>query len=944
MYIRAWVTVLVVCCLHSNATADLYYAARLGDLEIVEGTLPSAALESFWLHGVNRSESLRPLVVLDGPGEAYLHWSHEFQRNEVWTLFGLRVDERREVTGRLFVPREDMRGMQAVTFKVPSSALSDKDRKQFLQIAADYYRTLLERGAPGGAWFRHRLAELHELDASLNTFAPNGPNRFTGRPSEIEDTYNLFVGGRAISENLQLDRLMPPEGPSKELVRVDSLNGITVAEMDWQPLVKDLKPRLDALARFIPADQHALFFPSFQSMVAVMDEADTRGTPLLRLMEPRAEDARAKDRYERQLCLGISALGRLLGPQVISSIAFTGSDPYLREGSDVAVLFEAKGVDVLKQFLVAKHAAALRENSSAEAVSGQVAGVSWSGVVSPDRAVSSYLMVIDNLVTVSNSVAQLERLALAAQGKSPALAGLREYSFFRDRYKLGDPEESALLILSDATIRRWCGPRWRIAASRRLRAAAVLAELEAQSLEELAGGDVKARLLETSAYLPDPGQLRLEAGGVRSTTYGSIEFLTPIAEMKLEEVTRGEAEMYSRWRDGYQQNWSRYFDPVALRLSLRDGKLGGDLTVMPLIASTEYREFIEVSSGAKIAPDDGDRHAGTLFHVIVSVNPESRWAQQAGMFASGWMPGLKQPNPLAWIGSSISLFADADPVWEVLQKAMAENEIDSERRLFEMLPRLPIGLRIEIRNPLGATLFLAALRGFIDQTAPQMTVWESLEHNGQAFVKITPRRSEDSGVPEELENLAVYYSITPKALLVTLHDGLLKRALDRQALAPVGGARKVDSADTAGKPAQPRSRPWLGENLCLQAERAAAVFLEFEARREFNDRLRELSFANLPILNEWRRRFGARDPVAFHERHWGVRLECPGGGSYVWNEDWQTMESTVFGHPGQPKEPAGLPWVADGLRHGNFGLTFEHQGLRARAEIETEPKRVGGAR
>ena len=35
-------------------------------------------------------------------------------------------------------------------------------------------------------------------------------------------------------------------------------------------------------------------------------------------------------------------------------------------------------------------------------------------------------------------------------------------------------------MITDATIRRWCGPEWRIGASRRTRAAAAIAELQAR--------------------------------------------------------------------------------------------------------------------------------------------------------------------------------------------------------------------------------------------------------------------------------------------------------------------------------------------------------------------------------------------------------------------------------------------------------------------------------
>jgi Nif-specific regulatory protein len=68
---------------------------------------------------------------------------------------------------------------------------------------------------------------------------------------------------------------------------------------------------------------------------------------------------------------------------------------------------------------------------------------------------------------------------------------LPEYRFFRNQYRLGDPNETALAFLSDATIRRWCGPQWRIADSRRTRARAVLAELQASQLDALVKKTVK---------------------------------------------------------------------------------------------------------------------------------------------------------------------------------------------------------------------------------------------------------------------------------------------------------------------------------------------------------------------------------------------------------------------------------------------------------------------
>ena len=96
------------------------------------------------------------------------------------------------------------------------------------------------------------------------------------------------------------------------------------------------------------------------------------------------------------------------------------------------------------------------------------------------------------------------------------------------------------------------------------------------------------------------------------------------------------------------------------------------------------------------------------------------------------------------------------------------------------------------------------------------------------------------------------------------------------------------------------------------------------------------AWGNLPILNEWKRRYPGRDPVDVHRQLWHAELLCPGGGKYVWNEKCGTMESTVYGHPGDPKQGPPAPPVLSSFRKADFGLTFENQGLRARATLERQ--------
>ena len=44
------------------------------------------------------------------------------------------------------------------------------------------------------------------------------------------------------------------------------------------------------------------------------------------------------------------------------------------------------------------------------------------------------------------------------------------------------------------------------------------------------------------------------------------------------------------------------------------------------------------------------------------------------------------------------------------------------------------------------------------------------------------------------------------------------------------------------------------------------------------------------------------------------------------------MESTLYGHPGEPMPGPPLPAALRDVQPGNFGITFEENGLRARVD------------
>ncbi len=896
---------------------DAYYNLQINTLTFTDGALPTTRLQSQQVIA-----GMLPYAVLDGEGEAYLNLQRRRRRFDVFhpdEAIAIRAPEGRDVTGYLYFLNPDGDGMSRLAFTVPASAAKEEAKESFYQTKETHYQHLLGRNIPGAAWFRHQASQARNArtgqtdDGRVNRNAPNVQRR-----DELPETYALFTGGRAVSENLQLDRLLQPTTPEAETVDIASIPGITVSEMDWESLIEGLTPDTDPLAAMIPADQHALFFPNFRAFVNMIDEAKANGTPVLRTVAPRSEDAQTHQRYERQLCLSVDGLVRLLGPQVVASVAFTGSDPYLRTGTDVAILFEPKKAAALKTFLATRYAAAIQDNPEVKSVEGEVEGMAYTGVVSPDRHISSYSASLGNVIIVTNSLHQLRRLVSAAKGTSPAMASLPEYIFFRNRYPRGELEETVLLVMTDAAIRRWCSPQWRIAASRRTRAAAAMAELQALHLDALINKTAKAGLIQTDLFIPDVGEFRLTPSGVVSSVYGNLEFLTPIAEIPLTKVTEAEANAYQRWRDRYQRNWRQVFDPIAIRFSVKPELISTDLTVMPLVEGTEYNQFIDIARGVEIAPQAGDRHADTLLHWAMAINTDSQTIQRAGNFASSMAPGLSI-NPLGWLGQSIAVYVDDDPFWAELEAAE-----DADEFMGQTFHRLPVALHCEVKSALRLTAFLTTLRAFIEQTVPGMTIWEALSYKDQPYVKITPAMPEQ--VAGELSNLAVYYVATPRSFVITLSEDLLMRALDRQASRQQAKLEDKEIPDTC--------KPWLGANLCLQVNQKFLDVIQTIAAERYQTAMQRRSWGNIPILGEWRRLYPDHDPLELHEKFWNTRLVCPGGGTYVWNEEFQTIESTVYGHPGEPRKGSLKLLPLSAFASGNFGLIFENQGLRAKVMLE----------
>jgi len=871
---------LAVCVLPAE---EVVRAIRLDQLVVSEGKLPAA--EGSWEPTIAGGEAL---TGGDGDKRVLL----------------LRLPALAEVKGVLAVwPAEPDQPAQRVAFTIPVAVLqaapdarADFDRAQVTYC--EWWLGAIDQGPErimpegvdrgGRAWWtmqRSRAGGTGDIFARRR------------RGNDLDQTIDLFSGTTALSENLQFDRTLRVRGEGEPSVAIASLPQLTVREVPWDRMPgAGAKVELDTLAARIPDDQHAVLFPSFDALTAGLAQVDALLAGPLQAAAGRSDDAGTAQRCQRQLGLELSELSKRFGASVVDQVAITGSDPFVRAGSDVAVLLRAKQPALLAAYLNAKVEGLVK--AGATAVQGKAGALPWRGAVTADRNVSCHLLLDGEVAVVANSPVQLEAYAAVRAGTRPALDKAPEFAFFRRRYVLGTADELALAVVPDAALRRWCSARWRIGDSRRTRAAGVLAALQAEWIA--AGAKPGWKPADPPA---DLGELSLGADGLRSSLYGSLAFLTPIAELAIDQVTAGEAEAYRRFHDAYQRAWRDFLDPIGLQLSRRaGGGLGIDLSILPLIVGSEYREMLEFAGKATLTAGAGDQHAA-LLQMAMAIDRENEHFLDLDRDFGRTLGGLA--SPFAWVGPTASLYLEADPFWSDLA-AKPENRERAEF-LQTNLSRLPLGVNIAVVDPLRLAAFLTALRTMATQAAPGLVEWGTRKHQEIDYVVITPSARAGIGLAPDTH---LFYLPAPEGLTLTFNEALMKRAIERLI---------ASRAANAPKPA-----PWPGDHLALAAD-PAALTLAASLAGETGVRgwMQRRAWANLAILNEWKRLFPDQDPVALHERLWGVRLTSAAGGTYTWNETWLTMESSVFGHPGEPKPGPELPSGLADIARVSFGLGFE---------------------
>jgi hypothetical protein len=622
-----------------------------------------------------------------------------------------------------------------------------------------------------GLWASAQAGEFARLEALTHDFgfygfareatarkygvaAPPLPKP-AGSPAPKVDAqlYELTTGAAAIAESLQLQRMLQPDSRDrgKRTIDIAKVPGIDIAEHPWEKMMGGKKRAPDPLARLVPFDNYYVRFRSLSKFLEFAELIDQWGGHIVQTVDVANHDYSIRSRYQKQLCLRNTGLGKVLGPALVRSLALTGSDAYLREGSDVTVVFE---VTDRKLFLAAvepfieearkEFGTRLKESRA------DYRGTTIESFVTPLREVSLHRALVGDFVLYSNSPAGLRCLDAFA-GRTKPLADSLDFQYMRTLFPPGDAAEDSFAFLSDPFIRRQVGPAVKIKEKRRLEALTSLHMLSNGALftawetgklpsEQKALLSASTLKLE-EIYAPEGKDITWDAERqvAVSEAYNTLQFATPLIELPISKITPREQQEYDQFRQDYLKQWREYFDPIGMRLKLTDRQVKLEVVILPLVQSTAYNEVRRWTGGGTFRFDPSRISPKTLFQLKTHISTDLQERNEAWDVLS--LLGGKV-RPLDFLGDWFLVRLDSNDALDglagaLMQDVLGEGEKINEKEATRQFFQVPLTLGVSIRNPLVFAPALAAIRTAIMTSLPGALTWEPMPaYKGVSMVEV----------------------------------------------------------------------------------------------------------------------------------------------------------------------------------------------------------------
>jgi hypothetical protein len=772
------------------------------------------------------------------------------------------------------------------------------------------------------------------------------PSR-TGRRSRTPNLYAMTTGALAIQESLQLEEMTGRrEIPSDRDVAISTLKGPTIKSHPFEEMLKGRTPKVFPVAGLIPYDNYYCHFSSISKEIAASDLFKQWGGSLLRAMTVSARDSDLPSRYMNQLCIDLSALTRLFGDFVIGEVAITGGDPFMRGGTDVALIIQVKSRRIFDRITNGYANGVLRTNRDAKESESKYEGISIRSIVTPDRRISSHSAYLGDYKVNSNSMDTLKLIIDTFAKRRKSMADNLDLQYMRTIFPGTAAAEDGFIYLSDSFIRKLLSPRWKIENQRRIICqnhlrmianAGTMYRTEMRKKPSIETLIEEKYLSKKVTRCPDRGTYSLdESGRTFCTVHNCLQYCTPISSISLDKVAELEAREYMQFVERYSRYWSRFFDPIGIRLHLGDS-IEAETCILPLIENSIYNQLREIIGGEPVHLNSQVLTDHTVVSITSKLGTESnqvnniqRWIQKEISFLS--------PEINKWIGENLSVaFYDSDVLFMFAEEGMGmfggwmglEGQIAVG--LIASSVNLPLYFVIELKDE---DLAKTSVRRIV-----RAVQWKfsSLNQGGFFSFGAEPYAAgEYKG--HEINTLALrllmlkfrlHYAIASNRLIISTKRYVLEEVLDSLDRMQAG----TDAKTTA--------------NLHLKIQPRAFDHLRPIVRIGWHERMRSACLRNIESIRVLVECYEASEQTLneVSRKVEGVTLRCPCGGSYIHDSQRDIVYCSVHGNNNYPRQPVQMT-ENEGLldfigRMIDFSVEFKftEEGIMTKVAFELEPEK-----
>ena len=764
------------------------------------------------------------------------------------------------------------------------------------------------------------------------------------------DMYALTTGALAIQETLQLEEMTGRQRiAEKKTIPIGSLKGPQIKSHPFQDMIKGRAPQVFPSASLIPYDNYYCHFSSIEKLIDATDLMQEWGASLLRSINISARDSDLIEKYQRQLCLNVSDLTRLFGDLAIGEVVLTGNDPFFMEGTDLTAVIRVKNRIIFDTQFASCLSSAMKREPKARKTVQQYNSVSITCVSTPDRMISSCSAYLADYKIISNSLTALRQIIDTSQKKRQSLKKTLCFRYMRTVFPGTPEDEDGFIYMSDPFIRKLLSPKWKIENQRRMACQNHIMMLHNSSAMFRADFRRKPTFRELSekGYIPAPGAKALkngkpvtqsmftcpdggtysmgDSGRIRCSVHNCLRYATPIGEVSVDTVTPNESRDYSRFVKRYNRYWSRYFDPVGIRISMGN-RIEIETCILPLVENSIYNQFREIIGGKPVDLDSQIFTRNTIFSVGSKLNMEwglfREFRREIREIA---VPGM--PPVHTCIGDNISInLYDGDVLFTFDEDGMNlfRGWLGLEEQL--MLATIFSGLNLPIYSAVEIK----------DRDAVKQILRELI-----AYGRRMPSRAIEIGhypaglcegygintfvIRFYMVKFRFFYAITPDHLIVSTKRYVLEDVL--AAVKNKTGMKKSAS------------------NLNVIIQPAAFNKLRPTIAVGWQERMRKACLNNLVTVRNLIENHGASENTLekVSRAITGYSLRCPSGGEYIYDPLRDVVYCSRHGsnaHPMQPAKPTGnekLFRFFQRLKKFSVDFSFTEEGIMTKVMLDLYP-------